>query len=185
MSQNQANCSTIDPRKLQQSESTYLIDVRTAPEFEEKHISDADLFPLQNLDTAQIMKNANGRTICLICQTGGRSHKAASKLSAAGLTDLLVLDGGLEAWDKAGLPLLRGKKGISLERQVRIAAGSIIVLGVVAGFLFHPGFFVIPGLAGAGLIFAGITDWCGMGLFLARMPWNRQRRSSCAVDHRI
>ena len=80
----------------------------------------------------------------------------------------------------AGLPVVRGKKAVSLERQVRIAAGSLVVIGVALGLLVHPVLFGLSGFVGAGLVFAGVTDTCGMGMMLARMPWNR-RGTTCAV----
>ena len=74
---------------------------------------------------------------------------------------------------EAGLPVVRGKKAISLERQVRIAAGSLVLLGVLLGWLVHPAFIGLSAFVGAGLVFAGVTDTCGMGMMLARMPWNQ------------
>ena len=74
----------------------------------------------------------------------------------------------------AGLPVIsHGKKSISIERQVHIGAGALVLLGIILGFLVHPGFFGLSGFVGAGLIVAGVTDWCGMALLLARAPWNR------------
>ena len=82
------------------------------------------------------------------------------------------VEGGTQAWDAAGLPVIRGQKAISLERQVRIAAGSLVLTGAVLSHWVHPWWIGLSGFVGAGLIFAGITDTCGMGLLLARMPWN-------------
>jgi rhodanese-related sulfurtransferase len=85
-----------------------------------------------------------------------------------------VIEGGTEAWASLGLPVEgTGRKTISIERQVRIGAGSLVLIGVILGFLIHPVFFGLSAFIGAGLVFAGITDWCGMGLLLARAPWNR------------
>ena len=83
------------------------------------------------------------------------------------------VEGGTLAWEQAGLPVVRGKKAMSLERQVRIAAGSLVVLGTALGAFVHPGFLGLSAFVGAGLVFAGVTDTCGMGMVLARMPWNR------------
>jgi rhodanese-related sulfurtransferase len=83
------------------------------------------------------------------------------------------VDGGTQAWEAAGLPIVRGQKTISLERQVRIAAGSLVVLGAVLGYFVHPYFIGLSAFVGAGLVFAGVTDTCGMGMLLARMPWNK------------
>jgi hypothetical protein len=83
------------------------------------------------------------------------------------------IEGGTMAWTTANLPVVRGKKTISLERQVRIAAGSLVVIGCTLGFFVHPLGYVLATFIGAGLVFAGVTDTCGMGMLLARMPWNR------------
>ena len=102
----------------------------------------------------------------------------------AGFSNVVNVEGGTQAWDGAGLPVIRGKKSMSLERQVRIAAGFLVVLGTILGWLVHPGFYGISAFVGAGLVFAGITDTCGMGMVLAKMPWNQVRadsNASCAV----
>ncbi len=86
----------------------------------------------------------------------------------------MVVEGGTLAWIEVGLPVERGaRKTISPERLVRIAAGTLMLTGVVLGFIVHPGCFLLSGFVGTGLIFAGITDWCGMGLLIARALWNR------------
>jgi rhodanese-related sulfurtransferase len=109
----------------------------------------------------------------VICRSGNRSSKACQKFIDAGYTNVVNVEGGTSAWDAAGLPVVRGKKAMSLERQVRIAAGFLVLLGTVLGFLLHPYFLAVPAFVGAGLMFAGITDTCGMGMLLAKMPWNR------------
>jgi len=154
--------------------SCLLLDVRTPAEFEDAHIEGSVLHPLPDLDPKVVKSTAAGKQGCvLICRSGGRASQAAEKLAAAGLTPLLVLEGGVSAWEKAGLPLIHGRKTISLERQVRIAAGFLVFTGTVLAFFWHPGWLALPAFVGSGLMFAGITDWCGMGLLLARMPWNR------------
>jgi len=151
------------------------VDVRTPAEFEDANIEGSILQPLSDLDPATVRDLADGKPGCLvICQSGVRSKQAAEKLKAAGIEGVHILEGGVGAWDAAGLPLRRGKRMISLERQVRIGAGSLVVVGVILGLLVHPGFLALSAFVGGGLIFAGITDWCGMGLLLARMPWNQR-----------
>ncbi|MCE0521452.1 MAG: rhodanese family protein, partial [Methylacidiphilales bacterium] len=101
------------------------------------------------------------------------ASKAAEKLAKEGLNNAVVVEGGTLAWIDAGLPVNRGTtKVISLERQVRIVAGSLVLTGVLLAIFVHPYFIGLSAFVGAGLIFAGITDWCGMGLLLARLPWN-------------
>ena len=151
-----------------------LLDVRTPAEFEDAHIEGSVLHPLSALDPAAVAALARDKSACVVvCRSGGRASQAAQKLAAAGISQLQVLEGGVAAWEKAGLPLIHGKKTISLERQVRIVAGAFVFTGAILGAFVHPGWIVLPAFVGAGLMFAGITDWCGMALLLARMPWNR------------
>jgi rhodanese-related sulfurtransferase len=118
----------------------------------------------------------------MICRSGGRGRQAAEKFHAAGYPNVVNVEGGTLAWERAGLPVVRGKKTMSLERQVRIAAGSLVVLGTVLGAFVHPAFLGLPAIVGAGLIFAGVTDTCGMGMLLARMPWNRAGEAVAACS---
>ena len=97
---------------------------------------------------------------------------AVQQLAAAGL-EASVVEGGTVACERAGLPVVRGRGGVSIERQVRIAAGSLVAAGTAAGWLVHPGFLAVPAFVGCGLAFAGLSDTCAMGDLLARMPWNR------------
>jgi rhodanese-related sulfurtransferase len=156
-----------------------IIDVRTAAEFAQVHADGAQSVPLDALDVEAIRRRreSDGRAatpLFVICQSGGRSARACEQFAAAGMTNVFSIDGGTTAWERAGLPVVRGtRKVISLERQVRIGAGALVLISVTLGWLAHPVFFALAAFVGAGLVFAGITDWCGMGLLLARMPWNR------------
>jgi rhodanese-related sulfurtransferase len=153
-----------------------ILDVRTPPEFSRLHAAGARLIPLDELDPAAIAAQQRdcNEAIYVICQSGGRSAKACERLQKAGVAQVYSVEGGTVAWEKMGLPVERGRtKVISLERQVRIIAGSLVFLGTVLAWTIHPGFLAIPGLVGAGLLFAGITDFCGMGIVLSKMPWNR------------
>jgi rhodanese-related sulfurtransferase len=158
-----------------------LIDVRTPVEFAQVHAASARLVPLDQLDPNTIRANCtNGEPIYVICKSGARGAKACQRLIDAGVTNVANVQGGTTAWIEAGLPVSRdasGPKVISLERQVRIAAGLLILIGASLGWLVHPVFFGLCAFVGAGLVFAGVTDFCGMGLLLARMPWNR--RTTC------
>jgi hypothetical protein len=119
----------------------------------------------------------------LICRSGIRGKQACERFMAAGYSNVFNVEGGTLGWERSGLPLVRGKKTISLERKVRIAAGLIVVLGTALGFLVHPGFFGLAGFVGAGLVFAGLTETCGMGMLLARTPWNQvgEAESGCKI----
>ncbi len=176
--------TTISPKQLhdvvQAGKPVELIDVRTPVEFREVHVDFAKNLPLDQLDAAQLAagRNGAGQPLYVICRSGARATQACQKISAAGYGNVVVVEGGTQAWDRAGLPVVRGKKCISLERQVRIAAGSLVLLGSALGYFVHPYFIGLAAFVGAGLTFAGITDTCGMGMLLARMPWNKVSKSS-------
>jgi rhodanese-related sulfurtransferase len=153
-----------------------LIDVRTPLEFREMHADGARNVPLDSLDPAKVMRahDANGgQPVYFICRAGSRGQKACEKLMSQGYENVVNVDGGTLAWESAGFPVVRGKKAISLERQVRIAAGFLVLAGSLLAFFVHPYFVALPAFVGAGLIFAGITDSCAMGMLIAKMPWNQ------------
>jgi rhodanese-related sulfurtransferase len=158
-----------------------LIDVRTPSEYGEVHIEGSNLMPLDRLNAGAVKSAASGSDRCvLVCRSGKRSEQAFQKLQAAGCENLSILDGGVMAWEGAGLPVVKGEKAISLERQVRIAAGMLVLMGVGLGTFVHPAFYGLSAFVGAGLVFAGITDWCGMAMVLAKMPWNQRSGIKCA-----
>lgn len=155
-------------------DSALFLDVRTPGEHASAHITSSRLMPLDRLDPEAVRRLITpGQSCVIVCQSGIRARKAAERLAAAGLSGLAVLDGGVNAWLQAGLEVTRGQGVISIERQVRIGAGLLVLTGVTLGVFLHPSWLALSALVGAGLVFAGITDWCGMGLLLARMPWNR------------
>jgi rhodanese-related sulfurtransferase len=168
--------TTIRPDELNDMQQTaVMVDVRTPAEYEEIHIPGSRLIPLHQLDKERIGElNTNGDTLCLLCSSGTRAHRGAEKLIEAGLKNVVVLEGGVEGWDGAGLPVKRGRKTMSIERQTRIGAGLMVLAGVVLGVVVNPLFLILSGFVGCGLIVAGVTDWCGMGLILTRMPWNNR-----------
>ncbi|MEQ8633746.1 rhodanese-like domain-containing protein [Gimesia maris] len=174
-----ADIHTIKPdvlAKKQQDKEVHLIDVRTPAEFREVHASIAVNIPLDQLTAEQIKDRVNGNgadPVYLICQSGNRSSKACQKLIDAGFVNVISVEGGTKAWEAEGLPVNRGKKTISLERQVRIAAGFLVLTGALLGMFVNPWFSGLSAFVGAGLMFAGITDTCGMAMILAKMPWNR------------
>ncbi len=164
-------------RRVSGGEAADLLDVRTPAEFAAQHAAGARSLPLDRLDAAAFLRereSAGARTIYLLCQSGKRAAMAAEKLTAAGCCTAVVVEGGTAAWVAAGLPCESTGRGvISLERQVRIAAGALVLTGIVLGWFVHPLFVWLSAFVGAGLIFAGITDFCGMGLLMAKMPWNQ------------
>ena len=183
--------TTISPRQLhdivQVGRSVDLIDVRTPVEFREIHINFARNVPLDQLDTATLAgRNDTAAPLYVICQTGVRGKQACEKLLAAGYTNVVNVEGGTQAWARAALPVVRGQKAISLERQVHIAAGTLVLIGSLLGYFAHPYWMGLSAFVGAGLVYAGITDACGMGLLLAMMPWNQvadAARPTAACTH--
>lgn len=160
-----------------------VLDVRTPAEFEEVHIEGAELHPLGELNPTEVKRLMEGRKHCVVvCRSGTRAKQAATKLSSSGLDSVVVMEGGMTAWEDAGLPVNRGQKTMSLERQVRIAAGALVFTGVVLGVTVSPLWLGLSGFVGAGLVFAGVTDTCAMGMMIARMPWNNRRPAgSCCT----
>lgn len=176
---------TISPQELDSlrraGKPIDLIDVRTPAEFREVHVDYARNVPLDQLDAkaiqAQRSDNAD-QPLYVICRSGSRGKQACEKFIAAGLVNVVNVEGGTVACEAAGLPVVRGKKTISLERQVRIAAGFLVLVGGILAMTIHPYFAGLSAFVGAGLMFAGITDTCGMAMVLARMPWNQVSDSS-------
>lgn len=156
--------------ELQRGTDLKLIDVRTPREFQEVHVPQAQNVPLDRLQGDSLSQGAE--PLYVICKTGGRASRACGQLAEANVQNLFLVEGGTDAWVAAGQPVVRGKKAISLERQVRIAAGALVLTGVAIGLLLHPAGFALSAFVGAGLVFAGVTDTCGMAMLLAKMPWN-------------
>lgn len=153
------------------------IDVRSTSEFAAGHVRGAVNIPLEELET-RLDDISHERAVLLICQSGKRAAMAADLLEQC-LSEIAVLEGGTKAWAAAGLPLVRSVKARwSLERQVRLIAGLLVVAGVTFGLLIHPAFVGLSAFVGLGLAFAGATDICAMGILLAKLPWNRAARFS-------
>jgi rhodanese-related sulfurtransferase len=171
---------TISPRELADKASNGkpldLIDVRTPAEFREIHATCARNIPLDSFEPTAVLKSRlapSDEPLYVICKAGTRTKTACDKLAAAGFANAVQVEGGTTAWAASGLPVVRGeKKAMSLERQVRIAAGSIVLVGCILGWYVYPAFFGLSAFVGAGLVFSGVTDTCGMGMVLAKMPWN-------------
>ncbi|MGD9634256.1 MAG: rhodanese-like domain-containing protein [Pirellulales bacterium] len=182
--------SSIQPRALDElyrnDRKLKLIDVRTPAEYQAAHVPFAENWPLESLDCGAVIQSCGGlvgHPLYVICQKGGRGANACAKLLAAGLREAINVEGGTSAWEQAGLPVVRGKQTISLERQVRIAAGLLVLTGSALGYFVHPYWIGLAAFVGAGLTFAGITDTCGMGMLLARMPWNQAAVTSSTKTH--
>lgn len=171
--------TTVSPKMLyeamQAGQNVELIDVRTPAEFREVHVRCARNVPLDRLNPAAFVaeRQCKDSPLYIICQAGSRGQQACLKFQRAGFTNVVNVEGGTRAWVEAGLPVVRGKKAVSLERQVRMAAGTLVMLGVALGWFTHPAFYALSAFVGAGLLLSGITDSCPMGMILARMPWNQ------------
>jgi rhodanese-related sulfurtransferase len=163
----------------QKSADTCILDVRTAAEVQAIALPDCLHIPLHELTPERLREELqksgkNGSQVYLLCQAGRRAEMAADQLQGNIDAELVVIEGGMNAIQQSQIPLKQtGKKRMSLERQVRIAAGFLVFLGVVLGGLVSPSFYFLSGFVGAGLMFAGITDTCMMGMLIARMPWNK------------
>jgi len=176
---------TIRPAELKQlldvNPALPLIDVRTPLEFGEVHVPQAINVPLDRLNPGEVIQSrglSDNQPAYLLCRSGARATKAAQQFAKTGHDIGVVVEGGTQAWIDAGLSVERGAaKVISLERQVRIAAGSLVLLGFILAYFVHPYFLGLSAFVGVGLVFAGVTDWCGMGLLLAKAPWNPRATS--------
>ena len=150
-----------------------LIDIREHDEHAREHILGARLAPLSAIDAHDFDRD-HDKAAVFHCKSGMRTQANAARLLAHGFREAYFLDGGIEAWKAAGLPVHANSKApIEIMRQVQIAAGSLVVSGVLLGWLVHPSFFALSGFIGAGLLFAGASGWCGMAMVLKAMPWNR------------
>jgi rhodanese-related sulfurtransferase len=158
-----------------------LLDVRSPGEFEAQHIAGAYNVPLDTLaEHGAEIRAGVAEPVVLVCRSGQRARKAEEALKAAGMDNLHVLDGGVAGWLSAGEPVIEGTPRMSLERQVRVAAGSLVAVGAFLALLVNPLFAAVPALVGSGLAIAGLTDTCMLGMALARLPYNRP--ATCDVS---
>ena len=150
-----------------------LIDIREDDEFARRHIPGALSRPLSRFEAVALPEMA-GTDVIFTCRSGMRTAANAERLAAPVSGNAFVLEGGLDGWERAGLPVEANRKApLEMMRQVQIAAGSLVVLGAILGWLVSPAFFALSALVGAGLMFAGISGLCGMARMLALLPWNR------------
>lgn len=166
----------IDPsglHSLMDSGSVLLVDVREPFEFAAEHIPSARMVPLAELDPARFPSEAGKKTV-LYCRSGNRSGQAGLAALQSGVAEVWHLKGGLIAWKEAGLPIEgTGRGPISLDRQVRIASGLLVLISVILGAFISPWSLLLAGLVAAGLVFSGLSNTCGMALLLSKLPYNR------------
>ncbi len=158
-----------------------LLDVREPAEHASEAIPGAILLPMGQL-SSNALPPLSGRKLVVHCRKGGRGSRACEQLAAENI-DIYNLEGGIEGWVAAGLPVKSGdSKMLPLDRQVQLAVGLIILIGSLLGYLVAPLFFLLTGLIGCGLIFAGLTGVCTLAMLLAKMPWNQQVGSSSGTS---
>ena len=187
-----AQFSTISPQQLHEAKRrgqyAPVLDVRSVAEYRAGHIPGAQLIPIDSLSAnalAHAFKRPSlGReeTLYISCHTGPRALQAAGRLQQAGFDNLSLIEGGTQSWEQLGLPVERCGKALSLERQVQIAVGSLLVLKVFLGFSVHELFFALAAMIGIGLIVAGTTRWCGVARLIAYLPWNRNMNCTQAAS---
>lgn len=165
----------------EESRPIRLLDVRTPGEYTTSHISGSHNVPLDALNKyASELCECVDTPIIIVCQSGQRAKRAFNALSGLGMKNVQVLDGGVSRWTAAGYELEQGAERLSLERQVRIVAGSLAAVGGILGVFVNPLFALIPTFVGSGLVFAGVTNTCGMAMALSRLRYNRP--AGCDVD---
>jgi rhodanese-related sulfurtransferase len=164
---------TIDPVRAKRliDEGAILVDIREPDEFARERLPGAQNRPLASLTSLQ---SGGAKAVVFHCRSGMRTQANADRLAAAADCEAYLLEGGLDAWKKAGLPVtVDARQPLEIMRQVQITAGALVLLGVTLGLWVNPAFFGLSAFVGAGLAFAGISGWCGMARLLALMPWNR------------
>ena len=166
-----------DLANIQARGSAQLIDICSPTEYASGHIPGAINIPMEQIST-RIADLRIDSPVVLICKSGQRACATAQLLEAS-RTDVLVLDGGTRAWkESGGRVVVNTRTGWSLERQVRLGAGLLVLMGVVLSLVWNRGWIGLSAFVGLGLTFAGLTDMCGMAFLLTKMPWNKARRES-------
>ncbi len=159
-----------------------LVDVREPAEYETQHIVGAHLLPLGKICAGELPVY-DGKKLVIHCRKGGRGGAACQKLEAEGHNaEIYNLEGGIEAWEVAGLPTASaGRAVLPLDRQVQITVGSIILFSIIGSQVFDARLIYLAGLIGAGLLFAGLSGTCMLARLLAKMPWNRAKKTACLI----
>ena len=172
-----ANLHKLSPQQVRERIDTglaVLVDIREADEFARSHVKGAQSQPLSTWEKAHLSIDPDADVI-FTCRSGMRTAGACDRLAARVNGDAFVLDGGLDAWAKAGLPVeTNADAPMEIMHQVQIAAGSLVLIGVMLGFIVAPAWFGLSAFVGAGLTFAGISGFCGMARLLMLAPWNRR-----------
>jgi rhodanese-related sulfurtransferase len=150
-----------------------IVDIREPDEFARRHVKGALSRPLSSFETAHLRIDP-GKEVVFTCRSGMRTAANCDRLARSVDGVAFVLEGGVDGWAADGLPVEEDRKApLEIMRQVQIAAGSLVLAGVILGFAVNPAFYALAALMGAGLTFAGVTGFCGMARLLSIMPWNR------------
>lgn len=169
-----SECTVLGLQERLESGEIHLIDVREQMEFAAGRVAGASSIPLGELEKRHTEVD-HAKPVYVMCRTGRRSAEAQARLRALGFTNVINVGGGIEAWKQEGLPVERDERAPwSIERQVRFTAGLLVLTGVILSLVVHQYFIALSALIGFGLAFTAAIDWCGMGLLIAKMPWNRR-----------
>ncbi|WP_328946137.1 rhodanese-like domain-containing protein [Streptomyces sp. NBC_00250] len=164
-------------RLVQEGRAPRLLDVRTPAEFRTAHIPGSYNVPLDTLREHRAeLRSHLDEDVVLVCRSGGRAAQAEQALAGAGLSNLRVLDGGMNAWEAVGAPVNRGPARWDMERQVRLVTGSVVLTTGLVGVLV-PGVHLVGTALGAGLTYAALSNSCAMGVLLSKLPYNRGPRA--------
>ncbi|MFT4261728.1 MAG: rhodanese-like domain-containing protein [Candidatus Woesearchaeota archaeon] len=161
-----------------------IIDVRTPKEYKEKHIPGSFNIPLNEIPKYKKELSNIKKNVAFLCRSGSRATQACQILKDNNL-DSNVIEGGIQNWESEGLDVLYGPKSWELERQVRLGAGSLVTLGVILGALVNPWAYALSGFVGLGLIYAGLTNTCGMAFLLTKAPWNKVKHDTKKVINEL
>lgn len=178
--------STIQSNELKKllnndSSECCLVDVREPVEHAEEHIAGAKLIPLGQLENRKDEIDDN-TPVVVMCRSGKRGMEALQKLEAMGFKNVRNLEGGILAWKSSGHPINKGdRKVFPLMQQVQITIGFGVLLGVILSKTVDPNFIYLSAFFGAGLLFAGLSGWCGLAILLSKMPWNRVDNQPCCT----
>lgn len=171
-------CTVLGLKESLGKSNITLVDVREFPEYSSARVKGAKLIPLGEIEKRHQEIDHN-HTVYVMCRSGNRSSQAQKKLHDLGFKNVVNVAGGINAWKEAGLPLESDENAVwDLERQVRFTAGLLVLTGVLLAVFVHPYFIGLAGFIGAGLVFAAVTNTCGMGMMLAKMPWNQKKSGS-------
>jgi rhodanese-related sulfurtransferase len=175
----------VDPQVLQEwllAGQAVVIDVREPNEFAAGHIPGSQSMPLSSFDP-QAVPASGAKKVVLHCAAGSRAGEACKQMAAIGREDVYLFRAGMQGWQAANLPVEgSGKKVIDVMRQVQLVVGAMILTSVLLGHFVAPGWLVLAGFAGCGLLLAGATGECPLALVLAKMPWNSGQGASCPLQ---